>query len=83
MQPNDAIARHIASPSERATNTLAPPIANVERLGMKVPMWNSGPELRNTLCSSMPCHGAMSAPCASNARDESIAAFGRPVNAAV
>ncbi len=50
---------------------------------MNVPMWKSGPELRNTERSSMPDHWAMSSPCASNARDGSIAAFGRPANAAV
>ena len=50
---------------------------------MNVPMWNSGPELRNTYVSSMPDHGAISRPCAISARDGSIAAFGRPSNAAV
>ena len=36
---------------------------------MNVPMWNNGPELRNTYCASIPDHGAMSRPCAINARD--------------
>ena len=34
---------------------------------MNVPMWNSGPEFRNTYWPSMPDHGAMSRPCAISA----------------
>ena len=51
---------------------------------MNVPMWNSGPEFRNTYWSSMPDHGAISSPWRDAARcDDNIAAFGRPANAAV
>ena len=50
---------------------------------MNVPMWNSGPEFRKTYESSMPDHWAISSPCAISARDGSIAALGRPANAAV
>ena len=50
---------------------------------MNVPMWNSGPEFRKTYVASMPGHGAMSEPCAISARDDNIAALGRPSNAAV
>ena len=71
----DEIASHIATPSERRTNTFVPPLTNVARFGMNDPMWNSGPEFKNTYDASIPDHGAISNPCAINARDGNIAAL--------
>ena len=48
VQRSRSIAVHSASPSERRTNTFVPPLTNVERFGMNVPMWKSGPEFKNT-----------------------------------
>jgi hypothetical protein len=56
------MARHSSSPSDLRTNTLVPPITNVERFGMKVPMWKSGPEFKNTYDASMPDQGAINRP---------------------
>ena len=83
MHCSASISRHSSSASTRGVNTLVPPITNVASVAQNVAMWNSGPQFRYTYVESISASCPIISAWPINAVCDSIAALGRPENAAV
>ena len=83
MHCSVSMSRHSSSASTRGVNTLVPPCRNVASVEKNVAMWNSGPQFRYTYVESISASRPIINACPINALCDSIAALGRPENAAV
>jgi hypothetical protein len=72
-----------SSGSNRRSKTLVPAKRNVAMVVIQLPMWNSGPEFRNTVSWSTRWRLAIIRFSMRNPRCDSIAPLGRPLKAAV